>query len=543
MSSRAALTLVLTALLAVPAGASATEAGGLRPVPEHAGGARKATFTLDGYFRTRGALLHNLDLDRGPTPTTGEPIYPVPPGGGQVLGSADARLRLDLGVHVGDVARAHLRVDVLDGLVLGSTPEGFPPVRWSQTGWASSRQVPPSSGLNGFVDSIRVKEAYGEVLTPVGTVVFGRMELPAWGLGIVTGRPEDLDDDWDDPVDRLAFATSLADHLLAVSFDISAAGPTSAHSRGSRTPGQAVDLDLADNAYTLSVAFGRLHEDHAIARRRAAGKATFSYGAYATWRFQRADLPGFYLAGVDGFDAEYDEDDAVARELHAVLGDGWLRLHAGPVRLELEVAYLWSRVGDPSGDASVSLPALRASQLGGMFEAEVEPVRDRLWVQLGVGLATGDDAPGLGVAPPVGQVTGQPGDLDAPQFDLGDDLTLNNFRFHPGYRVDLVFWRSIVGAVTDAFLVRPELRWRASPALSGTVSVLVSAAMEPSSTPTGEALYGGEIDLSVQWTPVAGFVARGEYGLFLPGAALNHPVEGWQAKPAQAFRGTLAVIW
>ena len=542
MVARVALTAALL-LLAMPAPAASKEAGGLRPLPEHAGGARKATFVLHGYFRTRGALLHNLDLDRGPTPTTGLTIYPVPPGGGQVLGSADARLRLDLGIEVGDLARMHLRVDVLDGLVLGSTPEGFPPVRWSQTGWASARQSSPTAGLNSFVSSIRVKEAYGEVITPVGTLAFGRVELPPWGLGIVTGEEEDLDDDWDDPVDRLSFATSLADHLLAVSVDISAVGPTSAHSQGASTPGQAVDLELADNAYTVSAAFGRFHDEAAIRRRRAAGKATVSYGAYATWRFQRADFPTFYLDGLAGEDAAYDEDDSVARELHAVMADGWARLHAGPVRLELEVAYLWSRVGDPSVDPSVSLPTLTASQFGGMFEAEVEPVRDRLFVQLGVGLASGDSAPGLGVAPPVGQVTGQPGDLDAPQFDLGSDLSLNNFRFHPGYRVDLIFWRSIVGAVTDAFLVRPELRFYASPAFSGEVSVLLSAALEPTSTPTGRPFYGGELDLGVRWAPTAGFEARVQYGLFLPGPALNHPDEGWAAKPAQAFRGTLAVVW
>ncbi len=537
------LALLGALLLALPAASHAGEGTGLRPLPAHAGGARPETFTLDGYFRTRGALMHNLDLDRGPTPSAGEPIYPVPPSGGQLLGSADARLRLDLGIHVGDVVTAHLKVDVLDGLVLGSTPEGFPPTRWSQTGWASSRQLAPSAGFNSFVDSIRVKEAYGEVLTPAGTLSFGRMQLPVWGLGMVTGQEADVDSDWDDPVDRLAFATSFADHLLGVSFDVNAVGPTSATSRGSRTPGQAVDLDLADNAYTLSLAFGRFHEDAAVLRRRAASKPTFSYGAYATWRFQQTDLPTYYLDGIASEDAAWDGDDAVRRDLHAVLADGWARLYAGPIRVELEVAYLWSRVGDPSGDPSVSLPTMTGNQAGGVLEVEVEALRERLWVQITAGLASGDPAPGLGVAPPVGQLTGVAGDLDAPQFSLPDDVEFNNFRFHPGYRVDLVFWRSIVGAVTDAFFVRPQLNWRASDALSGSVAGVLSTALVADSTPTGDPVYGGEIDLAVRWAPVAGFVVVGEYGLFLPGTALDHPTEGWRAQPAQVFRGTAAVVW
>jgi uncharacterized protein (TIGR04551 family) len=224
-------------------------------------------------------------------------------------------------------------------------------------------------------------------------------------------------------------------------------------------------------------------------------------------------------------------------------GDLWLRLHAGPIRLELEAGYLWSRVEDPSVDPSISLPALTANQYGGVFEAEVEVVADRLWVEAGLGLASGDPAPGLGVAPPVGQVTSQAGDLDGPQFSLADDTTINNFRFHPGYRVDLIFWRSIVGAVTDAFYVRPEVRWRPNDAFEGRLSVLVSGAVRPSSTPSGAGLYGAEIDLGIDWTPVAGFVARGEYGVFFPGPALDHPIDGHRAQPAQAFRLVLGVVW
>ncbi len=501
-------------------------------------------FTLDGYFRTRANLLHNLDLDRGGTPTTGDPFFPIPAGGGQVLGSADARLRLDLGIEVGDVVRAKVRVDALDGLVLGSTPDGFPPSRWTQTPWASLSQNPPSAGVNAFLDSIRIKEAWGEVLLPVGVLRFGRMALPRWGLGVVTGGPADLDDDWDDLVDRVAFATSLKDHLLGVSFDINAVGPTSANSRGGDTrTGQALDLELQDNVYTLSVAFARLHDAAAIARRRDAGKLTFSYGAYATWRWQVADFPGYYAQGIDGESAVWTDDQAVARRLNAVQADLWLRLHAGPLRLEFEGVYGYLRVEDPTAVPTVSLPTLTSNQFGGVLEAEVEAVRDRVFVELGLGLASGDPAPGLGVAPPIGQVGSQPGDFDGPQFDLGDDHAVDNFRFHPNYRIDLVFWRHIAGTVTDAFTVRPQLTLRSGPAFTARIWGVVSAALEASSTPSNERLWGGEIDVEAEWTPVAGFVARAQYGLFLPGPALNNLEQSLDAKPAQVARLILAVTW
>jgi uncharacterized protein (TIGR04551 family) len=537
------LSLVLT-LLASSAHAAhpgqGQDTGGLRKVRP----AAWEVFTLDGYFRTRAGMLHNLDLDRGGTPTTGAPIHPVPLSGGQVLGSVDARLRLDLGIDVGDVVKAKIRVDALDGLVLGSTPEGLPASRFSQTPWASARQLPPSAGQNAFLDSIRVKEVWGEVMLPIGVLRFGRMSLPRWGLGIVSGGAEDLDDDYDDLVDRIAFATSLADHLVGVSFDINAVGPTSATSAGGTTTSrQPIDLELQDNVYTLGVAFARLHDDAAIRRRRAAKKPTFSYGVAATWRWQVADFPAFYAAGLGGEDLALDEDDAVPRRMNAILADGWLRLHAGPVRLELEAAYAWARIEDPTGLATVSLPVLTANQFGGVLEAEVEAVERRVFAEVGLGVASGDPAPGLGVAPPVGQATSQPGDFDGPQFDLRGDTSVDNFRFHPNYRIDLVFWRHIAGAVTDAVYLRPQLTLTQGPAFTARIWGVVSFAVQPSSTPGNDAFYGGEIDLEAEWTPVAGFVARAQYGLFLPGAALHNPDRGLEAQPAQVARLILAVTW
>ncbi len=499
-------------------------------------------FTLDGYFRTRAGLLHNLDLDRGGTPSTGEPLFPIPIAGGQVLGSADARLRLDLGIEVGDVVRARVRVDALDGLVLGSTPTGYPGTRWTPTPWASLGQQPQTAGVNALVSSIRLKEAWGEVLMPVGLLRFGRMQLPRWGLGVVTGRGTDLDDDWDDLVDRVSFATSFADHLLGVSFDINAVGPTSANATGGATrTGQALDLELQDNVYTLSLAFARLHDEAAIRRRRAASDVTASYGAYLSWRWQVADFPTFYAQGIAAEEQEWTAADAVARRMNAIQADGWFRLDAGPMRVEVEAVYGFLKVNDPSTLPTASLPALTSNQFGGVLEVEGEAVADRVFLQLGVAVASGDPAPGLGVAPPVGQATSQPGDFDGPQFALGTDNTINNFRFHPNYRVDLVFWRHIAGTVTDAFLVRPQLTLRAGPALQARISGVISTAMAVGSTPGNDRLWGGEVDIEAEWTPVSGFVARAQYGLFLPGPALRNLDLDLGAKPAQVARVILAV--
>jgi uncharacterized protein (TIGR04551 family) len=488
--------------------------------------------TLDGYMRGRGSLYVNHDLDRGSTPTTGAPLFPIPPSGGQVVGSLDARFRLDLGIHIGEVVQIHARVDALDNLVLGSTPQGFPRTRWAPMVWASVSQDPPASGVNAFTDSIRVKRAYGQVLTPIGLLVIGRMGLPTWGLGVVAAGSDTLDADVDDAVDRIGFVTTFREHFVGVAFDINATGPTTMTTMGTENAGRAIDLELRDNVYTVSAVLGRDTPEYAIARRLRAGKATFDYGSYITYRWQRAEFPGFYLQGLDGEDQTWSSGDALRRDLKAVMIDLWLQLHVGRVRVELEGVFLRSRIGNASMDAGVDVPPLDSTQAGGALQVEVQAVRDRLALQVEVGLASGDRAPGLGVAPPLDQYSSQQGDFDGPQFHLDDDLQINNFRFHPNHHVDVVFWRQIAGTVTDAAYGRFQLQVQASRALEITVAGIPSFALRSRSTPSGHPFYGGEVDLHVRWRPVAGFELWGDLGLFIPGRGLDNPSAGLGAKPA-----------
>jgi len=488
--------------------------------------------TLDGYLRGRAGLFVNHDLDRGSTPTTGDPLFPIPPSGGQVVGSADTRLRLDLGIHIGDVVTVHARADALDNLVAGSTPEGFPRTRWTPMAWAGTGQEAPAAGTNAFTDSIRIKRAWGEVLTPIGVLVLGRMGLPRWGLGIVAAGSDGLDHDFDDDVDRVGFVTSFREHFVGVSFDFNAIGPTSASGWGGETRGRAIDLELKDNIYTVSAALGRQHGPEALARRKAWGRTTFDYGLYVTYRWQQAEFPGFYLQGLDGEDQEWTTEDAVERGVRALAVDLWLKVQTRRLRAEIELVYLRGRVGNASMDAGVELPPISSSQFGGALQLEIEAVPAKVSVELELGLASGDSAPGLGVAPPLDQVSSQPGDLDGPQFHLDDDLSIDNFRFHPNHAVDVVFFRQIVGTVTDALYTRFELKLHPAPTFTLGLAGVPSMALHPTSTPSGHRFYGFEVDLHARWRPVPGFEVRGDLGVFLPGGALDNPTAKLDARPA-----------
>src|SRR5690606_21351572 len=105
-------------------------------------------------------------------------------------------------IHVARSMRIHATVDFLDNVVLGSTPDyaGYllrpdvPLVAFSDAA------VPPASGVNGFQDGVRVKEAYAE-WQPAFLLRVGR-QASHWGLGILANAGNEIDDDFGDYTDR-----------------------------------------------------------------------------------------------------------------------------------------------------------------------------------------------------------------------------------------------------------------------------------------------------------------------------------------------------
>jgi len=528
-------------LLALPVAFTADEPAPLpAELPPPATPAVLERIELDGSFRTRGVWLYNLDLNRGPTPSTGEPIFPYAPSGAEGFASGNLRLRLDAAVRIAPEVSVHLRVDGLDGLVLGSTPAGFPADRWTPSIYATTSQEAPSSGVDALQDSLALERAWGEALTPFGLFCVGRMGMPGWGLGMLADPGDDLDDDFDENVDRIGFATTTFDHVLGISWDWNAVGPTTASAAGSLW-GQDLDLEPHDDVHTLSVAVLRALDEDAIDRRHRAGQPAFRYGGYLTWRRQDLDVPGYWLGGLAAQDGAFDEDDLVERGFSAVAGDLFLDLSADRWRLALEAAHVRGAVANVSLVPGVSADEVTLAQTGAVLQARADLLPEqRLSLSAEAAYASGDDAPGFGVAPPLDQVSSQPGDLDGPQFSLPDDATLDNFRFHPNHHVDLILWRQILGTVTDALVLRPAICGRPHPRLALEAAAVLSRAAEAASTPSGEPSLGTEIDLAARWDIWHGLHGELQYGLLLPGAGLRNVRAGLDPTPAQALRALLA---
>jgi uncharacterized protein (TIGR04551 family) len=517
-SKRIAGGLAIGAVLATPATARAT---GFTDTGEDIVRRDTTAVKLEGYLRTRAEALYNLDLDRGLTPS-GQSLFPVPLGdpNGQTLTYADMRLRTDLAVYApfGGVA-VKARVDWLDNIPLGGNASGIPS--------ASTTQLSPGN-------AVVVKRAYGEALTPVGLLAAGRMGNQ-WGLGMVANGGDCADCDSGDAADRVAFITPLAGHIWAAAYDWSASGPFVPRNNGARL------VDVAPTAAVRSLTFAmmRYRDDFARQRRRIAGKTTIEYGAYLAHRWQSGDVPATYLPTAQPI--PITDTQVMSRGFTGTVFDAWARVTHPWFRIEAEWAYAVANVDQPSLVPGVLFhDPVTSHQHGGALESEVGSPDTTFGVGIDAGYASGDPSPGFGAFPKVGAPAAKPGDLDGAQANPPYSNHVDNFRFHPDYRIDRILFREIIGTVTDAVYVRPHARAHlvrtAAGALTASVAAVQSWAAYASSAPGEKSPLGVEIDPTLAWGSRDGFGAALEYAVLFPLAGLDNPAQHLLAKPAQLAR-------
>ncbi len=498
---------------------------GAELAPRHYAAPREHTeIIVHGMLRVRESGLYNMDLDRG-LDASGQPIAPIPLDNGQIVDVGNIRARTDVAVYARGIGVAvKARIDWLDNVPLGGSPDlrgGSP---------ATSGGQLPSYAV--------VKRAWGEALTPIGTIAIGRMGAH-FGLGIAANGGDCEDCDHGDAADRMAFVSPLFGHFFAFAYDIAARGPFTP----SRDGGHDVFIAPSASASGPTFAILKAHSPATLARRADAGYLTLEYAAYVTRRTQDKDVPASYLpsaAPVDSFTA----NDLVARGFSATGTGGWLRLSGATFRLEAELAYLHARVDQPSliPGTVITVP-VTSSQLGFAFQTHV--VAGPTQVGIDGGYASGDDAPGFGAFPTAGQLAPIAGQFEGAQANPPRDRTVDNFRFHPDYRIDQILFREIIGTITDAIYVRPHARATLLTVGSGRIDLLAaliaSWAVEPTSTLSGERALGVEVDPELRYANTDGLVANFAYGLFLPGAAFDGSTLA--ARPAQAFRVRVGFIF
>ncbi|MBN2495816.1 MAG: TIGR04551 family protein [Deltaproteobacteria bacterium] len=500
---------------------------------------------LHGYFRLRGDLMDGLDLGLYPRSDLERgAYYPQFPRSAtnrtDTLAGANMRFRLEPTVNISEDVRINAQIDMLDNLVLGSTPEGYPKSAYYPLVAFSQGQAPPQAGLNSIRDSILVKRVWGEVMTPLGLLRFGRMGSQ-WGLGLLAndGGPAHVDGgplvtrkdpfspvghcfdcDYGSTADRIMFITKVFGHYIVPMIDFTAEGPT--FTRVNEWGGQPFDFDQLDdvNSYILAVTKRDKPED--IAQALAQGDWNLNYGVYFVFRNQALDAIEYHnsnAAATPG--ANQDIEDYAVRNVEAYIPDVWLRFMMGKLRIEVEFVMVIGKIGydaqgrslNADGELISTLAGERIDllQWGGVIQADYKFMNDQLIVGAEFGIASGDDSPGFGVRP-----------FDEKQFEHNQgDHDINNFRFHPDYHVDMILWRQIIGTVTDAFYLKPSVQYNIAEGFGGKVSAVYSQALFESSTRGKAAPLGLEFDVDLFYFSDDNFHAGLSYGILIPFGGMN----------------------
>ncbi|MEO7329143.1 MAG: TIGR04551 family protein, partial [Minicystis sp.] len=203
---------------------------------------------LHGYFRVRSELFHHFALGRKDAP--GSAFWPQPsdndytdangsphnvklcgdnpvakpslePCSDGTQAGANMRFRINPELHISDNLRIMSQIDLLDNVVLGSTPEGYANVPGKDGGYSvagrggytaigafAATQWTPTAGVNSTTNSINVKRVWGEYVTPVGLLRFGRMPSH-WGLGMFANGGDGHDSDYQSTADRIMLVTGI----------------------------------------------------------------------------------------------------------------------------------------------------------------------------------------------------------------------------------------------------------------------------------------------------------------------------------------------
>jgi uncharacterized protein (TIGR04551 family) len=204
------------------------------------------------------------------------------------------------------------------------------------------------------------------------------------------------------------------------------------------------------------------------------------------------------------------------------------------LRFEAEMVTIQGQIGYSPLSQDLNNP-VNVHQYGLATQTEYRAVDDKLDLQFGFGWASGDpyaNNAGSGALQP--PVTG----LQAEYTQNGQPSALTTFRFHPDYRIDLIFWREIMSRVEGAYYFRPSvdydfLRNPNGEKFGGGAALIWSRASEFEQTPGHHRDLGVEMDLQLYYqskdgslnddpSKIGGFYTMLQYGVFFPLSGLDY---------------------
>ena len=518
---------------------------------------------LDGYFRVRGDSIFNgtLGNDTFGTVIQGDPNSIAPPSTNY---AATQNLRRLLTTSSGSISGANMRAritptlnitediqliatfDLFDDLILGSTPSSSPS-NVPQVNILNAGQSSPTANWNALRDAVQLKRLYAKVATPLGELRFGRMPNQ-WGLGMYANSGDCMDCDYGDNVDRVAFVGMLGSFYIVPMIDFMSTGPSTASLTGPQ--GQARDLDTTDNATQLSLQLARKDAPDDIKEKLSRGELVINYGLWNMFRAQVKEATLYYqdpsatAYATTNNNVNSNLSKLDSRNAFAYVVDGWLKLQYKHFTLEYEGLFTYAKFELQKSSTDPSFSYNFARQWGMALDTRYD-FTPNVFVRLRAGIASGDNTPGFGVGNDAYAKRGAYARFDS---------TIDNFQFNRDYRVDLLLFRELIGTVTGAYYVKPEVTYTFSNGLGGTFAPLFGQALYAANTPSGASSAKGtttplgvELDAEIYYHPkkMKGFEASISYGLLIPFDSFARPDLGAEhgTSVAQRLLVRLAVIF
>jgi uncharacterized protein (TIGR04551 family) len=580
--------------------AAAEVASGRDVFSEDWWGRARPIIELHGYFRTRAELFHDFALGRhgGSADQGVDPLFPQPldnsytqlfpsfsqqtvaacgnatttvirPSGAcsdKTESGANLRLRLDPEIHISDNLRIVTQLDLLDNVVLGSTPDSYamqpaagatgtlngtvvnyptgyrpaPVNGYAPLGLLATTQGAPTAGVNSWTNSIVVNRVWGEYMTPVGQLRFGRMP-GHWGLGMVENSGDGIDSDYQTTLDRIMFVTGIKsmDLYFGGAWDFVSTGPTSA-TASTVYGGQPYNTCNLCNVNEWAAFVAHRTSPQLQNLTLARGDVVINGGLYTVFRSQYVDV----ASGATPQTTDFTQTTALEpRQAWTLTPDLWVQLLWQKLRIEAEAATIQGRIGYLQGVSPNANNPVSVQQYGVVTQTEYRAIDDKLDLQFGFGWASGD---------PWATTLTAPNGLRVEANQTGP---ISTFQFHPDYRVDLIFYRHILSRVEGSYYFRPSVdydfvRHADGERLGGGAAVIWSRASEFVQAPGHASDLGVELDAQLYYQSkdgslndepgkFGGFYTMLQYGVFFPLGGLGY-LPGQTLGGGQSFDATLS---
>ena len=497
---------------------------------------------IDGYYRMRTDWFKNFNLGFNDDPTLGGAPFPRALGCkssalnhpcDDSLSSTNMRLRLEPTINIDEGTSVHIQADVFDNLLLGSTPTGqdlsgiysqmsgdrthLPPV-----GAFGNTQGSQQAGVNSDRASIQIKRAWGEVAVPLGILKFGR-QPNHFGMGIFSnGGGSDpfsgtynYDADYGDTVDRVSFSAAIPGTplraMIASDWDMTrlVSNQTSAN-KGHE--GHPFDLDNSASTNAWVGVISKLDAPQDFKDTVERGETAYNYGVYFEYKTQSWDenLSDFKLGGTFDSATKY-----IPRELKTYTPDLWGKIGFGPFLIEAELVAQLGSV-NRLDDINATITSASIRRYGGTGRFTWKGVENKLKIGVESGFASGDQYDNT----PQGSTN-----LAFHNPLQNDNLTsLTAFAFNRDYFVDMILFRQLMGAVSNAAYFKPFLSYELTKSIAFKVSNITSVALKPVATPGNSTFYGTEFDGEIGYDNGPLFAGI-SFGVLFPFAALSHPAD------------------